>query len=223
MSGPLRLCSLALALAAAAATASVHGKSHGDGHDHEGGSGQRAHVHGLAHLDGALDGTLLTLQLQTPGWDLIGFERTPRDDDERAKVESTRQRLSDGAGLFAFEPAGACTPAGAAKLTLPAALTEAQTGAKGEHKHDHNAKHDHDHDHGHDHADGKSEPAMHGGDWMIVWEFRCTDPAALQAIRVDWFDAFPGTERVQVQWIGPAGQGGYELTGSSRRIPIASR
>jgi hypothetical protein len=212
-----RISALALAIAASSGTALAHGHDHD--HDHDHGSSQRPHVHGLAHLDGALDGKTLTLQLQTPGWDLVGFERAPRDDAERAKVDAAKARLEDGASLFAFEPAGACAPSAAAKLTLPAALSE--TAAADQHDHDHSHDHDHDHDHKHDHGEDKGA-SMHGGDWLISWEFQCADPAALKSIRVNWFDAFPGTERAQVQWIGPTGQGGYELTAASRLIPVAS-
>jgi hypothetical protein len=215
MSSPvLRRARPLLAAAALLLAPSVHAhgehkhEDHSD-HDHDG-HAHGAHVHGVAHLDAALDGRMLAIEVRVPGWDLVGFEREPRDDAERAKVDSARTLLADGGRLFAFEPAGSCVPSGPGQVALPAALSEA--------KNDH-AGHDHGHDHDHDHGHATGHPS----DWSATWSFTCADPAALAAVRVEWFDAFPGTERIEVQWIGPAGQAGHELTPSTRRIPVAGR
>lgn len=189
-----------------------HEHNHDEHHEHADdaheGHAHGAHVHGLAHLDAALDGEKLAVEVRVPGWDLVGFERAPRDNAERAKVEAARKLLTDGARLFAFEPAGACVPDESGEVRLPAALL-ADTD---------------EHDHGADHSshDPESERS-HPSDWTAAWSFTCADPSALEAIRVDWFDAFPSTERIAVQWIGPAGQSGHELTPSARRIPVAAR
>lgn len=184
-----------------------HGQHDGHAaHDHEG-HAHGAHVHGLAHLDAALDGADLAVEVRVPGWDLVGFERAPRDDAERSKVEAARRMLTDGARLFAFEPAGACVPKQPGQVLLPAAL------ADGVHGHEHA---------GHEHSHGKGSAGGHPGDWTASWSFTCADPSTLRAIRVDWFDAFQGTERIEVQWIGPAGQSGHELTPAARRIPVGT-
>jgi hypothetical protein len=152
-------------------------------------------VHGLAHLDAALDGRTLLIEVRTPGWDLVGFERAPRDDDERARIDAARRTLSDAARLVAFEPEGACTPAAPAKVILPTSIDPGSATA------------------------GDAHP----GDWSVAWSFDCADPESLRAVRIDWFDAFPETQRIAVQWIGPDGQAGLELGPASRRIAVRGR
>lgn len=176
-----------------------HGGHEHDEHDaHADGHAHGAHVHGLAHLDAALDGRSLMIAVRTPGWDLVGFERAPRDEAERARIEAARATLADGARLFAFEPADACRPAEAARVVLPTAIEP----------------------HG---AEAEPSESGHPGDWSATWTFDCADPASLRAIRVDWFDAFESTERIEVQWIGPEGQAGHSLTAAQRRIPVGRR
>lgn len=171
----------------------------GHGHDaHADGHAHGAHVHGLAHLDAALDGRTLVIAIRSPGWDLVGFERAPRDEAERARIEAARATLADGARLFAFEPAGACRAAEPARVVLPSAIEPEGAAAD------------------------PGEPG-HPGDWTATWTFDCAEPASLRAIRVDWFDAFASTERIEVQWIGPDGQAGHALTAAERRIPVGGR
>lgn len=205
---------LAATALGAAPSLNAHGEHRHDqrsDHAHES-HAHGAHVHGVAHLDAALDGRVLSVEIRVPGWDVVGFERAPRDGAEREKVAAARALLADGSRLLALEPAGSCVPSGPGRVALPAALVESAD------DHDH-ADHDpaHDHDHGHDHATG------HPSDWSATWSFTCAEPSTLRAIRVDWFDAFPSTERIAVQWIGPDGQAGFDLTPSNRRILVAGR
>ena len=69
------------------------------------------HVHGKAQLDIAVDGTRVLAALSVPAFDLLGFERAPRDAKEHARLEDTVDRLEDVAQLFAMPPAAHCTPA----------------------------------------------------------------------------------------------------------------
>ena len=57
-------------------------------------SAHGAHVHGIATLDVALDGEQLTAHLEMPGDTLVGFERPPADDAERAKLAEAKAVLS---------------------------------------------------------------------------------------------------------------------------------
>jgi hypothetical protein len=69
-----------------------------------------AHEHGVARLDVAVEGTRLTLQLETPLENLLGFERAPRTDAERQRVQAMLQRLRAPGGLFRADAAAACKP-----------------------------------------------------------------------------------------------------------------
>ena len=46
-------------------------------------AGGKAHVHGVATLDIAVEARKITVQLESPLDNLLGYERTPRTDAER--------------------------------------------------------------------------------------------------------------------------------------------
>ena len=69
-----------------------------------------AHEHGIARLGLAVDGTLLTVDLQLPAESVFGFERAPRSAEERATVAEALDRLRTGGGrLIAFPDGTTCT------------------------------------------------------------------------------------------------------------------
>ena len=57
---------------------------------------QAPHAHGVAKLDVALEGRNLTLELAAPLEDVVGFERRPANDKERAAVDTAIAYLKSG-------------------------------------------------------------------------------------------------------------------------------
>lgn len=78
-------------------------------HKHDHGHHQHAHVHGVAKLEVAVDGANLSLRLESPLEGLLGFERAPRNDQERAAVAEMRKKLADAGKLFLPTTAAQCT------------------------------------------------------------------------------------------------------------------
>ena len=66
------------------------------------------HEHGRAALTFALDRTLLTITLESPAVNVVGFEHPPSTDEERAAVSAARALLGAPGQLFLFPPAAAC-------------------------------------------------------------------------------------------------------------------
>ncbi len=163
---------------------------------------QHAHVHGLAHADVAIDGARVEITLRATAYDLVGFERAPADEAEKAKVQAARALMLDHARLWRFSVAAGCV-AQAPVLEVPA--TEAMG-------HDHG--HGHDHDHGHD----------HGGhvDWQARYRFDCATPAALRAIDAAVFDAVPGVRTLEVQLIDAGGARALTLVPGQARIDLGA-
>jgi hypothetical protein len=77
-------------------------------HDHKDHKHHHAHVHGVAKLEVAVDGGNVDLRLESPLDNLLGFERAPRNDKERAAVATMRARLNQGETLFAPTAAARC-------------------------------------------------------------------------------------------------------------------
>ena len=67
------------------------------------------HEHGVIKLDVAMDGSLLTLQLEAPLDSLLGFEHRPRTEAQRQAADAVLKRFNDGASLFQPSAAASCT------------------------------------------------------------------------------------------------------------------
>lgn len=117
------------------------------------------HVHGLAELAVALnpDGMLIA-ELESPLYNLIGFERAPRNAEEAALVGAAVDALLERA-LPAFNAEAGCVLEDVAVEGFPptdAPVVTDEHGAQGDnhpHDHGHGHSHDYDHDHDHDHDD----------------------------------------------------------------------
>jgi hypothetical protein len=156
------------------------------------GAGQ-PHQHGVARLDIAADPGRLTVLLDTPLDNLVGFERAPRTDAERQRAGEAVDRLKDGTSLFRIDPAAACTLASvelvSAALKLGAAAPTAST-AKGDH-----------------------------ADLEATWSFNCTGtPAAF--VEVGLFDSFERLQTLDVQAATAKGQAKRRLKRPARRIEL---
>lgn len=66
------------------------------------------HQHGVARLEGALDGEQLELVLTSPLDALVGFERAPRNADERARLAAMSTALRDGAKVIRLTESAQC-------------------------------------------------------------------------------------------------------------------
>lgn len=71
------------------------------------------HQHGVARLDVGVESGRVTLELEMPLDNAVGFERAPRDDAERQRLDAALARLRDGAALFGIDPSAGCTLAAA--------------------------------------------------------------------------------------------------------------
>lgn len=67
-----------------------------------------AHEHGALKLDVAIEGKLLTILLEAPLDNLLGFERAPRSDAERRRTDQAVARLRDTAALMRPDAAAGC-------------------------------------------------------------------------------------------------------------------
>ena len=174
-----------------AAQAANHEHSHAHAHEEHASLG--AHEHGVASLNVALDGQTLEIQLQSPAMNLVGFEHEAKSDADKAKVAAARQHLEQPQALFALPIEAKC------------ALQDSELDSPlfGGHAHD---EHEHADEHGHSDIDAS-------------YRFACANAEALQTLELgSFFGTFPGTEKLEVQLIGPSGQQGAELTPRNSRL-----
>lgn len=155
----------------------------------------KAHQHGVAKLDVAVDGQRLTLGLDSPLDNLLGFERAPRTPAERQKVQAMADALKDAARVFTPDAAAGCT-------ALPTELTAPVVGLAAAA------------------ATGTAAPADGHADLDATFSFDCRAPDALRTIEVGLFKAFPGFKRLEVQIATPRGQARRSLTPAATRIAL---
>ncbi len=156
---------------------------------------EAAHVHGLMHLDIAVERQLLTLQLEAPLDSLLGFERRPRTPAERQAADALLKQMGDATTLFKPDTAAQCV---LAKVSVEsAALQSTAPTAKKE-------------------AGQESEHA----DLDASYEFNCAHPDQLTAIAVGLFDAFKRLQKIEVQVAGAQGQSKQTLQRPDKLVKL---
>jgi hypothetical protein len=156
-----------------------------------------AHVHGVGKLDVALDGHTLSLHLDSPLVNLIGFEHAAQSPSDRKSAQNMAATLRNASRVFVTSAAAACKVSQVKLVSAaidPVLLGEATAAP------DHHEDHD-------GHADLDAD-----------FSFQCDNPERLQTIDVRLFDAFKGFVSIDVQLVTAKRQGAARLTPSSSRI-----
>lgn len=124
---------------------------------------EKAHEHGHATLNVAVEERGVEMELTAPGADIVGFEHQPGSDADRAAITEAVATLQKG--LFTFAPGAGCEleATGIYSALLPGGepVHSGEHHHDDDHKDDHGHGHKHDHGHGHKHDDHKDEHA-HG-------------------------------------------------------------
>ena len=158
----------------------------------------KAHQHGVAQLDVAVEPTRVTLELDTPLDNLLGFERAPRTDAERAAVDKMLARLRAADGLFRIDGAAACTLSQvrlvSAVLGLAAPGVDAAKAAEA----------------------AKGEHAELNG----RFEFSCKAGNRASFVEVGLFEAFAPMKRIDLQLVLPRGQMKASLMRPATRVAL---
>ena len=82
----------------------------GAGVAHSAGETRQAgrHEHGTTNLGIAVEGASLTIELDGPAANFLGFEHRPTSDAEKQQLAKVLNLLRDGAALFGTPPGAAC-------------------------------------------------------------------------------------------------------------------
>ncbi|WJD63252.1 DUF2796 domain-containing protein [Pseudomonas kurunegalensis] len=162
-----------------------------DDHDHDHAHGTLgAHEHGVAKLNAVLDGNTLELELDSPAMNLVGFEHAASSDADKAKVAAVRQQLEQPLKLFGLSAAAGCKE-DQQELESPLFGDAPKADDDGD-----------EHEHGHQHSDIGAH-----------YQLTCATPEKLAQVDLTpLFKAFPATQKINVQLIGPNGQKGVEAT-----------
>lgn len=156
-----------------------------------------AHVHGVGNLEVVQDGNTVFIALESPLYNVLGFEHAPKTDAQRVLARRVSNLLKAN-GLFSLTRDAQCRRS---SHKLVSEVLNPHTHEKG---HDHS----HDHSHSHSHNGTHSEHA----DFRAEYEFECRKPELLTDILVRVFQQFSGFTELHVQAVLPSGQVGATLT-----------
>lgn len=145
------------------------------------------HVHGHGVLNIAMEGARVSLELDVPGMDIVGFEHVATTADQQATVKESEGQLAKGLELFKLPDAAAC------KMTDAKVAIEAPESPAGD-KQDHDASHE-----GH-------------RDYNATYVFECARPDAITTIEFDYFKRFKNAHGLTVNVVSDKSQNTYEVT-----------
>lgn len=152
-----------------------------------------AHEHGRGTLNVAVEGNRISMELEVPGADIVGFEHAARTRQHKAAVEKGKRQLLAPQSMFKLSGAAGCT--------VSAASVELEDG-------------------GHEGAKKAGEEHGHS-EFHAQYTFDCRSPESLTAIEFDYFRAFAGAKRLDVNIITPKGQTKFEVTRSKPRVDLS--
>jgi hypothetical protein len=160
------------------------------------------HVHGHGTLDIAIENNRVSMELEVPGMDIVGFEHRARTKEQKTALGKAMTQLGNPLALFKLPPAADCKVARAEveiarddgdDRTQPDRT--ARTRPKG---------------HEHDEGGGHNE-------FLATYILECANPAGITAIQFDYFKLFPRADELTVNLVTAKGQSSYKV---GRKKPL---
>jgi hypothetical protein len=161
-----------------------------------------AHVHGHGRLNMAIEDKTVSIELEVPGADIVGFEHEATTPKQKAAIEKAKATLAKGLSLFAPPPSAKCVQKDA-KVAV-------KTG--------------HDDEHGdqtkEEKADTAEKETEHHSEFHAEYAFECASPSRLTSIVFNYFKAFPDAQELDITLISPKGQSSYEVKRDKPRLDL---
>jgi hypothetical protein len=155
------------------------------------------HVHGHGTLNMAIEKSRISMELEVPGMDIVGFEHTALSKEQKAAVDNANKLLSDPLSLFKVPAAAGCK------------VADAKVAIEPEHEH---GDDDHDEKAGEEHGDDDHEGHEGHNEFHVTYALDCTKPAALTSIQFDYFKSFSGAHDLSVNVVTATAQSKYEVS-----------
>lgn len=174
------------------------------------------HVHGESVLRMAVEGSTIMIDFDIPGVDVLGWEHEPASEEDEAQVAAVTSQLEDLLSLISFGDAAGCGIVTAEVELLVEEHDHEHEMEEDDHEHEEGEEHedeDHEHEEGeeHDHEHEEGEITNHVG-FEAVYELACDDVSAIRELSVEGlFDAYPGSNVVELQLATPSGQTSVDI------------
>ena len=150
---------------------------------------QSTHVHGQGQVSMAIDQNLISMTLESPGADIIGFEHEARTAEEKTAVAEALKQLSDPMFVIQLPGSASC------KVIQASSEVASENGDEGHADHDEHEEH---------------ENEAHGS-FIAEYQLECTNIAAINSITFVYFDHFRNAQSLVVVLIDKNGQHQHEI------------
>jgi len=179
-----------------------------------------AHQHGVARAQLAVERESVSLMLEIPGFNLVGFEHDPNTEAEAEAIDQAATRLAIGEWLRVPQRAECRSE----RLDVRVRGYD-KTSAETTHGHDQHPEADHDHANGHDPAELDSHDHDHDGPhqhavFAIEAALECARPAALDWIELALFDDWHDQRLLRVDVLSESGARRVELRPGAERVEL---
>lgn len=178
-----------------------------------------AHEHGVGQLNMAIEGGRISMELQAPGADIVGFEHAASAAVDREAVETALAVLERPLELFVMPQAAGCTV-----VEAHAALEADEHAHQEDHDHEAHAEEDHEaHDHDEHAHDADHDDHAEGGhtEFHAEYVLDCASPSDLSQIGFAYFDMFPNAREIEVQLLTDKGAQAFEVERGSPVLDLA--
>jgi hypothetical protein len=153
------------------------------------------HEHGTGRLNIAIEGKRVSMELEVPAADIVGFEHEAKTAAQKAAVKKGKTTLEGALNVFKL-PAEAKCKLAKAKVALH---------AENEHGHDHGkageAKHE-----------DNDEDESHHSAFHAEYTIDCAAPEKLTGIDFRYFEVFAGAKKLDINLVTEKGQSHYEVS-----------
>ncbi|CAN1723885.1 DUF2796 domain-containing protein [Hyphomicrobium sp. 1Nfss2.1] len=167
-----------------------------------------AHVHGHGTLNIAVEDKSISMELEVPGMDIVGFEHAATSDAQKQMVDEAKMILQRVLEVFPVPAAAECTVA---------SVDVAVEAERHHDEDDHDAKDakagDHDHD-SHEGHEGHNQ-------FHATYELACSNPSALTSIGFNYFKHFAGAQALTVNLVTSKGQSSYEVSRTKPTLDLS--
>ena len=156
---------------------------------------QSAHVHGQGQVGMAIDQNLISMTLESPGADIVGFEHEARTAEEKTAVTEVLKQLSNPMFVIQLPESASCK------------VIQASSEVTSKNGDDSHADHE-------DHNEHESE--AHGS-FIAEYQLECANVAVIDFITFVYFGHFRNAQSLMVVLIDKNGQHRHKI---NRDIPI---
>lgn len=180
-----------------------------------GAASESPHQHGAGALNVVVDGSDLALEIRLPAIDVVGFEHSPKNGEQKAAVQKALRSFKEGRSWIEPSPQANCVVENLQASVVGLSTSADSTAPKSDASHDHKEKHDHGDKHSEKdkeaHGDKHQDEEEHA-DFEGTIQFHCDTPGKLTQLGVNLFTIFPGIEGLEVQLVTPTLQSKRRLS-----------